>query len=320
MQNRKKLFAVLIAFAAVFAMAISGCGPHIVPPVEVGDSSVKTNSDTTEEAESPSTITKSADPATQTPTSAQQTTSTTTPKPTGTPSVTPTATPKPIATPTATPQPSPTLSPTPKPTVTPTPTPTPKPTVTPTLSPTPKPTVTPAPTPTPKPTVTPTLSPTPKPTVTPTPTPTPKPTVTPTPTPTPEPTVTPTPTSTPSLLWNNPYTPGSIKWFAEEVYQLTNSEREKHGLTKLNRPNASLEAAAYVRAKEISVLWGHIRPNGTEFHTAMTEAKYTTWHSAGENIAKVWPYSPDRDFESIPKMMVDGLMDSEGHKDNILNP
>jgi len=47
---------------------------------------------------------------------------------------------------------------------------------------------------------------------------------------------------------------------------------------------------------------------------------YQTRDSAGENIAKVWPYSPDRDFESIPKMMVDGLMDSEGHKDNILNP
>ncbi|NLZ56613.1 MAG: hypothetical protein GX900_08160 [Clostridiaceae bacterium] len=111
-----------------------------------------------------------------------------------------------------------------------------------------------------------------------------------------------------------------MKWFAEEVYQLTNSEREKHGVPKLNRANASLETAAYVRAEEISVVWGHTRPNGTEFHTAMTEAGYTTWRSAGENIAKVWPYSPDKGYEDIPKMMVDGLMSSEGHKDNILNP
>ena len=65
-----------------------------------------------------------------------------------------------------------------------------------------------------------------------------------------------------------------------------------------------------VRAKECDESFSHDRPNGTSCFTALKEAgvKYL---SAGENIAMGY---------RTPADVMKGWMDSEGHRNNILNP
>ena len=216
---------------------------------------------------------------------------TVTPKPTATPA--PTESPKPSATPT----PLPTATPSPKPTTTPQPTPTatPKPTTKPeqpSVTPSPKPTEKPQPTETPKP-ATPTPEPTkkPEPTATPTPSPSPKPTETPAPIPT----ATPTPEPTPS-----------VEEIAKEVFELTNQERVKAGKSPL-KSNSNLTKAAMVRAKEITIRFEHIRPDGSNVSTALYENGVA--FPTGENIAC---------GGSSAKDIVNGWMNSSGHRAAIM--
>ncbi len=96
--------------------------------------------------------------------------------------------------------------------------------------------------------------------------------------------------------------------YIEEVIRLVNSERTKRGLNKL-AVNSRLSAAAQKRAGETERKLSHTRPDGTSFSTVLTEykIKYTV---TGENIAYNY-YTADEAME--------GLMDSKGHRDNILN-
>ena len=90
--------------------------------------------------------------------------------------------------------------------------------------------------------------------------------------------------------------------------RLVNEERTKRGLNKL-LINSKLAGVAQKRALETSQRLSHTRPNGKSFSTVLDEygIKYTV---AGENIAYNY-YTAEEAME--------GLMDSKGHKDNILN-
>lgn len=149
---------------------------------------------------------------------------------------------------------------------------------------------------------------TPTPTTAPTkPAPTTKPTK-------PAPTTTPTkpaPTTTPSKP--APTTPptnntGSNQGFAEEVLRLVNIERSKAGLSPLTT-NATLKAAADKRAQETKTSFSHTRPNGSKFSTVLKEYGIS-YRTAGENIA----YG-----QRSPQEVVNGWMNSPGHRANILN-
>ena len=184
-------------------------------------------------------------------------------------------------------------TPTPKPTEKPQPTTKPEPSVT----PSPKPTETPAtPTPSPEPTEK------PKPTETPAPTPEPTKPATPTPTPSPKPTETPAPTPSPTPQPVNP------EAMAQEVIRLTNIERAKEGEAPLQY-HAGLQKAAMLRAKEISIKFSHDRPDGTDSSTALYENGVGC--SDGENIARGY---------TSPEAVVQGWMNSLGHKAAILSP
>ena len=140
---------------------------------------------------------------------------------------------------------------------------------------------------------------TPKPTETPKPaTPTPKPTEKPQPTdtPSPKPTETPAPTPSPTPQPVNP------EAMAQEVIRLTNIERAKHGKAPLQY-HAKLQEAAMVRAKEISILFSHDRPDGRDGLTALGEAGVGC--PSGENIA----YGYD-----TPEAVIAGWMKSDGHR------
>ncbi len=93
-----------------------------------------------------------------------------------------------------------------------------------------------------------------------------------------------------------------------EVLRLVNVERKKAGLSPLQYYRAG-QSAADVRAKEIEGYFSHTRPNGNDCFTALDEAGISYW-TAGENIAYGY---------ATPAEVVDGWMNSPGHRANILN-
>lgn len=96
--------------------------------------------------------------------------------------------------------------------------------------------------------------------------------------------------------------------FAEDVLYYCNLEREKAGIAPLALDD-KLCSAAGVRAVEITKSFEHKRPDGRSCFTAMDEAG-CSYSNAGENIA--WGYSSAKD-------VVEGWMNSPGHKANILS-
>lgn len=96
--------------------------------------------------------------------------------------------------------------------------------------------------------------------------------------------------------------------YSKQVVALVNKERAKEGLSEL-RIDTKVEAAAQVRAKEIQSSFSHTRPNGSNFATALKESG-ASYRGAGENIA--WG-------QKTPEAVVEGWMNSPGHRQNIMN-
>lgn len=114
---------------------------------------------------------------------------------------------------------------------------------------------------------------------------------------------------TPSTDSDSDNTDNNIdKSFAMQVIDLVNEERAKAGLSAVVL-DKSIASAALVRAKETEISFSHTRPNGSSYSTALTEAG-VTYRGSGENIA--WG-------QKTPADVMNGWMNSEGHKANILN-
>ena len=96
--------------------------------------------------------------------------------------------------------------------------------------------------------------------------------------------------------------------YVDEVLKLVNEERTKRSLNKLT-VNSRLSNASQKRAVETAQRLSHTRPSGKSFSTVLDEygINYTV---TGENIAYNY-YTASEAME--------GLMDSKGHRDNILN-
>lgn len=135
------------------------------------------------------------------------------------------------------------------------------------------------------------------------PTATPAPTSAPTqsPAPTQAPTAAPAPTDDADAL------PG-VSAYAQEVVRLVNIERADAGLAPLTM-DATLSAAAQVRAQEIDESFSHTRPDGSSCFTVLKDFGIT-YRACGENIAKGSP---------TPERVVEGWMNSAGHRANILS-
>ena len=102
-------------------------------------------------------------------------------------------------------------------------------------------------------------------------------------------------------------TPVSEADYAAQVVELVNVERAKMGLPALAM-NSGAQQAAQLRAAEIVEVFSHDRPDGSACYTALTEIG-VSYRAAGENIAMGYP---------TPEAVVDGWMNSEGHRANIL--
>lgn len=94
--------------------------------------------------------------------------------------------------------------------------------------------------------------------------------------------------------------------FPQEVLRLVNVERSKAGVAPL-KFSKDLAASAYVRAVELPTKFSHTRPDGSKCFTAMAKRG----HILGENLAG---------GQTSPRQVVKAWMDSESHRENILNP
>ena len=96
--------------------------------------------------------------------------------------------------------------------------------------------------------------------------------------------------------------------YEAEVVRLVNAERAKYGLAALTQDDGA-QNVAHVRAKEIVQSFSHTRPDGRSCFTASSD-QGVTYRSAGENIAYGY---------ATPAQVVNGWMNSEGHRKNILS-
>lgn len=144
----------------------------------------------------------------------------------------------------------------------------------------------------------------------PAPTPTPSATTpaSPSATPTVTPTAGPTRSATPSASPTSGSTVGTA--IENEVVRLTNVERAKAGCGPLKH-DAQLREAAYGHSADMSAknYFDHTSKDGRSFSDRITAAGYT-WRAAAENIAKGY---------STAQAVVQGWMNSDGHRRNILN-
>ncbi|MGI6657826.1 MAG: CAP domain-containing protein [Dethiobacteraceae bacterium] len=99
--------------------------------------------------------------------------------------------------------------------------------------------------------------------------------------------------------------------YVQEVIRLTNKEREKRGLQPL-KAHTKLSEVATVKAKDMhnNNYFAHHSPTyGSPF--AMMKQFGVTYRIAAENIAA---------GQMTPQAVVNGWMNSEGHRENILTP
>lgn len=96
--------------------------------------------------------------------------------------------------------------------------------------------------------------------------------------------------------------------FAAEVQQAVNETRASAGLPALST-TSELSAAAAQRASEIAGSFSHTRPDGTDYHTAVTQAG-GGFGSIGENLF--------RGMDSLDAI-TGAWNSSQVHLDNILN-
>ncbi len=119
---------------------------------------------------------------------------------------------------------------------------------------------------------------------------------------------TPAPTKTPSKTTTSDSSGNYDSSFASQVLKLVNAERAKGGLSALTM-SQNLVAPANKRAQEIVQKFSHTRPNGTQWSTVLEEYNVSVT-AAGENLAYGY---------NTPEAVVEGWMNSPGHRANIMN-
>ena len=102
-----------------------------------------------------------------------------------------------------------------------------------------------------------------------------------------------------------------IKW-EYEVLSLVNQERVRNGLDKLSWGETCTNAAE-VRAEELVTLYSHTRPDGSSWETACDPPDTNRTYIEGENLVV-------GNSAVSPETTVAAWMNSEKHRENILNP
>lgn len=129
---------------------------------------------------------------------------------------------------------------------------------------------------------------------------------------------TPAPTTTPTSK-PAPTQPTSVAFIAEveaEILRLTNEERAKEGLSALSA-NTKLRDIAWAHSADMLAnnYFDHDDPQGCSSSCRATNAGYR-WRAIGENIYMMSGFKLSA--EKTATMVVDGWMNSSGHRANIL--
>ena len=114
----------------------------------------------------------------------------------------------------------------------------------------------------------------------------------------------------PGQVLNIPTTDDSVTSFEKEVIRLVNEERKARGLSPLTY-DWQLSRVARYKSQDMkdNNYFSHTSPTyGSPFE--MMKSFGITYRTAGENIAKGY---------KTPKAVVEGWMNSSGHRANILN-
>ncbi|MFJ4720237.1 CAP domain-containing protein [Streptomyces luteogriseus] len=114
-----------------------------------------------------------------------------------------------------------------------------------------------------------------------------------------------------TALWARPFTPDGLAGTAAAVIDLTNRERTRHGLPPLSA-NPLLTTAAQAHSADMvaRAFYAHTAPDGSRPWDRAAAAG-STRRSVGENIAC---------GQRSPADVVEGWMNSPGHRANILTP
>ena len=114
-----------------------------------------------------------------------------------------------------------------------------------------------------------------------------------------------------TALWARPFTPDGLAGTAAAVIDLTNRERTRHGLPPLSAdPPLTTAAQAHSADMVARAFYAHTAPDGSEPWDRAAAAG-STRRSIGENIAC---------GQRSPAEVVEGWMNSPGHRANILKP
>lgn len=98
--------------------------------------------------------------------------------------------------------------------------------------------------------------------------------------------------------------------YKEQILKLVNEERAKAGAAPLVYRD-DLQKAADIRTSELNTSFSHTRPDGRDCFSVFEDIGFSNYSALGENIAYGYPDA---------KSVMNGWMNSEGHRANILNP
>jgi len=105
------------------------------------------------------------------------------------------------------------------------------------------------------------------------------------------------------------YSMGQLEY---AIVDAMNAHRTAAGLSPLSI-NHRLSAICSVRAYECTLNWGHNRPNGSSCFTVLADYDYNNYSMIAENLLYCT-------VGFTAEEMVEGWMNSEGHRANIMNP
>ncbi len=107
-----------------------------------------------------------------------------------------------------------------------------------------------------------------------------------------------------------PTTEAETKAIEEKIIELVNVEREKARVKPLIVMNDYYNEVL-TRTKECEEYWSHTRPNGENWSTVYDNCDIDGLRKVGENLGKQF---------TTAEMIMEALMNSEGHRNNILDP
>ena len=103
----------------------------------------------------------------------------------------------------------------------------------------------------------------------------------------------------------------------QELVRLINDYRASYGLSILATAS-TLDKASSIRAKELEQKFAHVRPDGSDFDSAVKQVGYTNVYTMGENVAYFTSHNDINGIETAHRLF-NQWKNSPSHNANMLN-